>query len=72
MTNVELTAHQLARIESLSDGCSVVGEHEGCPLVRLTGGDVALLESGGHLAPAGRAAAYATDKRRLPMSQEGC
>jgi len=54
MTNVELTSHQLARIESLSDGCSVVGERDGCPLVRLTGGDVALLETDGRLAPAVR------------------
>jgi hypothetical protein len=49
-----LTAAQSARMEAMSDECTVVGVHEGCPLVRLGGGDVALLESDGRLAPARR------------------
>ncbi len=54
MAIVELTADQSACIESLSEGCSVVGVQEGCPLVRLDDGDLALLESDGRLAPAER------------------
>jgi hypothetical protein len=50
-----LTAAQSARIDAMSDECTVVGVHEGCPLVRLGGGgDVALLESDGRLALAQR------------------
>jgi hypothetical protein len=49
-----LTAEQSARIETLSEECAVVGVHEGCPLVRLGGGEVALLEPSGYLAPARR------------------
>jgi hypothetical protein len=52
MDNVELTADQSACIESLSEECAVVGVREGCPLVRLTDGELALLESDGSLAPA--------------------
>jgi hypothetical protein len=51
---VELTTQQSMRIESLSDECAVVGVQDGCPLVRLVGGDIALLESNGRLAPARR------------------
>ncbi len=54
MTTIELTEDQSARIESLSDDCAVIGVQEGCPLVRLVGGYVALLESDGRLAPARR------------------
>jgi hypothetical protein len=46
---VELSPNQSARIESLSDECTVVGAQDGCPLVRLVGGDVALLEGNGRL-----------------------
>jgi thioester reductase-like protein len=49
---VELTADQSARIESLPDDCAVVGARGGCPLVRLVGGEIALLESNGRLASA--------------------
>ncbi|MGD1057083.1 MAG: hypothetical protein ABR992_06670 [Solirubrobacteraceae bacterium] len=52
MATVELTADQSACIESLSEDCVVVGVQEGCPLVRLAGGELALLESNGCLAPA--------------------
>jgi hypothetical protein len=41
-------------MEVMSEECTVVGVHEGCPLVRLGGGEVALLETDGHLAPARR------------------
>jgi hypothetical protein len=49
-----LTAAQSARMDAMSDQCAVVGVHEGCPLVRLGDGDIALLESDGRLAPARR------------------
>jgi hypothetical protein len=52
MAIVELTQDQAASIESLSEECTVVGVHEGCPLVRLSGGDVALVGSDGCLVPA--------------------
>jgi hypothetical protein len=52
MVTVELTADQSACIESLSGDCAVVGVQQGCPLVRLTDGELALLESDGSLAPA--------------------
>jgi hypothetical protein len=39
-------------MDAMSDECQVVGVHEGCPLVRLTGGEIALLEPDGRLAPA--------------------
>lgn len=47
-----LSAQQSARMDAMSDECQVVGVHEGCPLVRLTGGEIALLEPDGRLAPA--------------------
>jgi hypothetical protein len=49
-----LTAAQSGRMDAMSDECTVVGVHEGCPLVRLGDGDVALLESDGQLAPVRR------------------
>ncbi len=49
---IELTAEQLERIVSLSEGCAVVGVEAGCPLVRMVGGHVALLTSNGRLVPA--------------------
>jgi hypothetical protein len=48
---VELTADQSARIEALSDDCAIVGVEKGRPLVRQAGGEVALLEGDGRLAP---------------------
>jgi hypothetical protein len=50
--SVALTADQLACIEALSDDCTIVGVENGCPLVRQAGGEVALLEGDGRLAPA--------------------
>jgi hypothetical protein len=50
--SVALTADQLACIEALSDECTIVGVEKGCPLVRQAGGEVALLEGDGRLAPA--------------------
>jgi hypothetical protein len=52
MAIVELTDDQAASIESLSEECTVVGVHEGRPIVRLSGGDVAILDSDGRLVPA--------------------
>jgi hypothetical protein len=48
---VELTADQSARIEALSEDCTIVGVERGLPLVRQAGGEVALLEGNGRLAP---------------------
>lgn len=53
MTTVDLTADQLACIESLSDDCTIVGVRGGCPLVCHSSGQVAVLESNGRLNPAG-------------------
>jgi hypothetical protein len=63
--NVELTDHQSARIETLSDDCAIVGAQEGRPLVRLVEGDVALLEPDGRLTPAehGTARRHSSDHR---------
>jgi hypothetical protein len=49
---VELTIPQLARIGSLSEDCVVVGVRDGCPLLRVGGGHLALLQRDGRLAPA--------------------
>jgi hypothetical protein len=48
---VELTADQSARIEALSEDCTIVGVEKGFPLVRQAGGEIALLEGDGRLAP---------------------
>ena len=50
---VELTADQSARIEALSEDCTIIGAERGLPLVRQAGGEVALLEGDGRLAPLG-------------------
>jgi len=49
---VALTPDQLACIEALSEECTIIGVEKGCPLVRQAGGEVALLEGDGRLAPA--------------------
>jgi hypothetical protein len=49
---VELTILQLARLGSLSEDCIVVGVRDGCPLLRLDGGHLVLLQRDGRLAPA--------------------
>jgi hypothetical protein len=49
MEAVALTTHQSARIDALSEDCTIVGVKEGCPLVRQAGGEVALLEGDGRL-----------------------
>jgi hypothetical protein len=53
MMTVDLTADQLACIDSLSEDCTIVGVRGGCPLVRHAGGQVAILESNGRLNPDG-------------------
>jgi hypothetical protein len=65
MATVELTADQSACMESLSEECAVVGVQEGCPLVRLADGELALLESDGSLAPARRRIQVATSYMQL-------
>jgi hypothetical protein len=54
MELVALTSDQSARIDALSDDCTIVGAKQGCPLVRQAGGEVALLANDGRLVPAGQ------------------
>lgn len=49
---VELTILQLARLGSLSEDCVVIGARDGCPLLRLDGGHLVLLQRDGRLTPA--------------------
>jgi hypothetical protein len=51
MSSIELTPNQQVRIESLSADCIVVGQRDGCPLVREESGGILLLEKDGGVVP---------------------